>query len=241
MIIATGIVYGGVPLIFAHWRRVNWQTGFSWRLPPVLSWFGALLLGLSLWPFAHEIVVVSQMIGFATLEKVQFNRAQELIDQARQTPLLLFLAAIAFAPAVFEEFCFRGFMFGAFRARMRPWVAVLLTGLVFGLFHLVTSDALAVERLLPSTALGCVLGWVCWRTGSLFPGIVLHAAHNGFLALVIYYLPELKQRGWGIEEQSHLPATWLAAAGIGCFVGAAIIWLSRRRGEDSTVMGQKGL
>ncbi len=78
----------------------------------------------------------------------QLDKAQSLIDQARQTPLWLFLAAIAVVPAMFEEFCFRGFVFGAFQARWRPMSAILATGALFGVFHLVTIDALAVERLL---------------------------------------------------------------------------------------------
>lgn len=220
---ATATIYGGVPLIFAYWQRVAWDTGLSWRIPHWTSWVGAVVLGLSLWPLAHEIVVISQAMGLSSLEQEQLDKARGLIEQARQVPLWLFLMAIALAPACFEEFCFRGYVFGAFRARLRPAIAILVTGLLFGAFHLVTSDALAVERFLPSTALGCVLGWTCWRSGSVFPGMLLHATHNGWLALTIYYLPVIKSLGWGMEEREHLPITWLVAAACGCLMGAWIV------------------
>lgn len=226
MMIATAVVYGGVPLVFAYWRRVDWKTGLSWRWPPVLSWLGAALLGIALWPLAHEIFLLSEWLGFASLTEEQLAKAKGLVDRAPELPLWLNLAAISLIPGFFEEFCFRGFVFGAFKARWRASTAILLTGVLFGLFHVVTSPTLAVERLLPSTALGIVLSWVCWRTRSLFPGMVLHAMHNGVLVLMIYYLPELKARGWGIEERSHLPATWLAAAAVGCFIGWLIVRFS---------------
>jgi sodium transport system permease protein len=235
MSLATAVVYGGVPLLFAYWRRVSWRNGLSIRAPTVSSLVGAALLGLSLWPFAHEIVVIARDLGFASVEQQHLDKAQALIEQARRTPLWLFLTAIALAPAVFEEFCFRGFVFGAFRTRWSSWRAILVTGIVFGLFHLVTSDALAVERLLPSTALGCILGWVCWRSSSLFPSMVLHGTHNGLLGLAIYYLPELRSRGWGIEERSHLPASWLVAAGVGVLVGWSCIHFGARRREPNPV------
>lgn len=219
MTLATAVVYGGVPFLFALWRRASWQETLHLRRPSWHGLLGATLLGLSLWPFAHELVVLSQKVGLASLDPAQLERAKGLVEQARQVPWWLFLAAISLAPAVFEEFCFRGLVLGAFQGSLRPRYAIFWSGLLFGLFHLVTSDSLAVERLLPSTALGWVLGWVCWRTGSIFPGMALHATHNGFLALVMYYLPELKARGWGIEEQSHLPPLWLAAAAVGLVVG----------------------
>lgn len=235
MILATAVVYGGVPLIFAYWQRVNWKIGLSWSWPPAMSFFGSIILGLALWPIAHEIFLLSEWLGFASLTEEQLAKAKGLIDRAPELPLWLNLAAISLVPGFFEEFCFRGFVLGAFKARRRAATAIIATGILFGVFHVVTSPTLAVERLLPSTALGLVLGWVCWRTKSVFPGMLLHATHNGVLVLMIYYLPELKARGWGIEERSHLPATWLVAAAVGCLVGWLIVWLSGRDGQDASV------
>lgn len=235
MALATAVVYGGVPFLFAHRRHITPEAGLSLRMPKWSGCIGAVLLGLSLWPFAHEIVLLSQTIGFASLKKQQLDMAQQFIDQARQAPLWLFVLAIAVAPAVFEEFCFRGLVFGAFKSRWPAFRAIVVSGLLFGVFHLVTSDALAVERLLPSTGLGCLLGWICWKTGSLLPSVLTHATHNGVLALMIYYLPELKSRGWGVEDRSHLPATWLIAAAIGVVAGWLLVRLGGRREGDENV------
>lgn len=235
MAFATAFVFGGVPLLFVYWRRVPWIAGLQWRWPPIGSWLGAALLGLALWPFAHEITLATQVVGLVSLETEHFVRAKALMDQCRTLPVWLVVFAFAIGPAIFEEFCFRGFVFGALRQRLAPWSAVLASGALFGVFHLVATDALAVERLVPSTLMGIVLGWVCYRTNSLFPGMVLHGLYNGLLSLLFYYLPELQSRGWGIEERSHLPWTWLVAATVGAAFGFLVIYASSRGDERPTV------
>lgn len=92
----------------------------------------------------------------------------------------LFVCAVA---PMAEEFFFRGFLFGVLR-RMRiklgrvelgPWVAAAFVGLLFGLAHY---DSAQPEFLIPLGFLGFVLCIVRWRTGSLYPGMALHAINN---------------------------------------------------------------
>jgi ABC-2 type transport system permease protein/sodium transport system permease protein len=68
-----------------------------------------------------------------------------------------------------------------------------------------------------------VLGWVCWRTGSVLPGVLLHALHNSCIVLLGYYQPE-----WAAEE-GHLPAAWLAAGALGGVLALVWMWLTTRR------------
>ena len=70
------------------------------------------------------------------------------------------------------------------------------------------------------------------RSGSVLPGMVLHVCHNGLLLMIGYYKDELVAIGLGIEEQTHLPPTWIAVS-VGCllFGGALIALLPRDRME----------
>ncbi|MGI8713692.1 MAG: CPBP family intramembrane glutamic endopeptidase [Solirubrobacteraceae bacterium] len=88
----------------------------------------------------------------------------------------------ALAPMA-EEFFFRGFFFGSLR-RLRvpvfgrelgPWIAAVITGILFGLAHTGSANT---EYLIPLGFLGFVLCLVRWRTGSLYPGMALHSANN---------------------------------------------------------------
>jgi membrane protease YdiL (CAAX protease family) len=101
----------------------------------------------------------------------------------------LFVCAIA---PMAEEFFFRGFFFGALR-HMRvpvlghdlgPWIAAVITGILFGLAH---TGSASSEFLVPLGFLGFVLCLVRWKTGSLYPCMALHSANNA-LALGVNQL-----------------------------------------------------
>jgi ABC-2 type transport system permease protein/sodium transport system permease protein len=221
-------LFGAVPLIAAFFGRVSVWEGFALRAASLPGFLGAVILGLSLWPFAHELFLANRWLGLVSLDEEKLQPAIRLIEQLPQVPLWWIIAALAIAPAVFEEFFFRGYFFSAVQKHATAAQTIVLTAVLFGLFH-VFSSVLAVERMLPSTLLGLVLGWVRWRTGSVLPGMLLHACHNGFLMTVAYYRDEIMARGWGLQEQSHLPALWLAAAGIATAVGLALVALARPR------------
>jgi ABC-2 type transport system permease protein/sodium transport system permease protein len=186
------------------------------------------LLGLTLWPLAHEIFSLNQMLGLVSIRPEQLEEVQKLLADIREISPIWILLSMAVAPAVFEELFFRGYLFSALAAATSRRTTILTSSLLFGLFHVV-SNVLSTERFLPSTFLGLVLGWLCYHTGSVLPGIVLHACHNGFLLLIAYYPDALIARGWGIEEQSHLPLTWIGSSVIGLLIGVWLISKAQRQ------------
>ena len=92
---------------------------------------------------------------------------------------------------------------------------------MFGLFHASVGGLIAVERVLASTLLGLVLGWVCWTTQSVFPGMVLHALNNGLMLSLAYFGPELQAWGWDAEHQRYLPAPLVATTTVVALVALA--------------------
>jgi membrane protease YdiL (CAAX protease family) len=78
------------------------------------------------------------------------------------------------APAC-EEFLFRGYMFPALSRWQGPWVAALITGLLFGIVHVASAP---IGYLAPLALLGFALCLLRWRTGSVYPCIVAHSINN---------------------------------------------------------------
>lgn len=221
--IGTALIFGAVPALFACKGRIVWTSGFRLLAPAPVTLPLAVLLGFSLWPFAFELTVLMHQIGFSTIGAAHSSQIQSLAAEFRHLSPVFVVGALAVVPAIFEEFFFRGFLFSALLAKMRPVSAIIASAVLFGCFHVIASNVLAVERFLPTTFLGLVLGWVCWKTGSVFPGMILHCIHNGFLTLVAYYEPELSAHGWGGGEAQHLPWTWLLGALVGSGVGLGLL------------------
>jgi ABC-2 type transport system permease protein/sodium transport system permease protein len=239
----TVLVFLCIPLVQLSWSHVSLVSGLQLRAPPVLSVVGCLLLGLSLWPFAHELIVISQKIGFSTLSPEQMQElVSKLPDRTAALASVSFaivLLAYAIAPAVCEEVFFRGLLQNALLQRLPSWGAILISAAVFGVFHISVGGLFIIERVFSSALLGVVLGWVCYRTRSIWPGIVLHVVHNGLLVTMARYKDEIQQNSliksleWNTQGETHLPAGLLVIAGALAVGGIALVWLGSKRPVQS--------
>ena len=84
--------------------------------------------------------------------------------------------AIGILGPIAEELLFRGVVLDSLlhwdRIEGRPWLAIILSAVLFSLAHMNPAQ-------LPATlSMGLFFGWLCYRTGSLLPGIVLHVFNN---------------------------------------------------------------
>lgn len=208
------------PLLAARISRVRLPTGFALQRPRPTMWLAACLLGFSLWPFVYELEI--GLISESRLAELKalYDRIAVKLDEA---PFWSKLFALAIAPAICEEFFFRGFLQNAVRRRTTAVVAVLSTGVLFGLFHVILRDALMYERLLPSALMGIVLGIVLERSGSVLPGMLLHLCHNGLLVTVAHFEDTFAAWGIGISENQHLPFSVLAVALLPVSVAAVLL------------------
>ena len=189
------------------------------------------MLGLSLWPFAYEIVLWSESMGFSGIDPKLMEQHKEVIDRLReQTTAGLGVLVLAVIPAVTEEFFFRGFLMQSLRRHTSTGQAILFSSILFGAFHLVT-EAPLISRFLATSALGLALGFVAWRTGSVLPGMIVHAIHNGLLVILLHYQEKVEAWGIGVQQQRHIPMPWLAAAFLGMLTTGAVLYWKGRNSE----------
>jgi len=219
----TMLVFCGIPWAISAFHRVQLSTGIGFVRPKVNALMAAGLLGLVLWPAAHEIFLINEQIGIDSLRLDQLSQVRALLEQLQHVPLVWVVLSLAVVPGVCEEFFFRGVLFSSLRSVTSSWRTIIAAAVLFGLFHVVAGTLLAPERFLPSAFLGLVLGWVRQRSGSVIPCMLLHALHNGLILCVVHYRRALEDLGFGIEEATHLPALWLSIAGAG--IAVAIIWM----------------
>lgn len=224
----------GIPLCVTWYRRIQLRSTFRLGFGMLSAWpmwlLAIVLLGGSAWMLAHEIFILAQFLGIGTIELEQFERVAEFRNELATLPLWMVLFVFALTPAICEEGMFRGFVLSALHRYSMVW-AIALSAILFGLMHVLTSNVLAIERFLPSTFMGLILAWIALRTGSIWPGVVLHALHNGFLLSVSRYEEQLKSWQILVEEGKHLPAYWLIGGAIAFSLGLLLFWLSTRRND----------
>lgn len=94
-------------------------------------------------------------------------------DSSRAAPFLANAAVVTLVAPFVEELLFRGLGYGLLTPFVGPWPAILVTGVAFGLAH-----GLVIG--LPVLAIfGITLGWLRCQTGSVIPGMIVHAIFNG--------------------------------------------------------------
>jgi membrane protease YdiL (CAAX protease family) len=95
----------------------------------------------------------------------------------------MFFAIVIVAPLA-EEWVCRGALWTFLEDSFGPLVALLGTTLLFSAYHL---DPLHVLGVIPT---GLCLGVLRGASGSVWPGVLAHAANNGLAVLAILLLPE---------------------------------------------------
>ena len=150
------------------------------NLPPFILFYGLffpplLLLGI-LWAgllekLGHEAVPQEAVRMFTEA----FSRGEGL-----EIALLVF-NAVVLAP-LWEELMFRGVFFGLLRSRSGTGSALVLSSAVFAAYHL------SLDALLPLFFVGLALGYIYYRTRSIYFAILFHALFNSVMLFIQWLL-----------------------------------------------------
>lgn len=182
-------------------------------LQPVVQWLAQVNQGLPL----PETVRV--------FEQTQMELIQTVLESGLGVSFNL--VALALVPGFCEEILFRGYAQRQFERASGPVVGILLSGVLFGLYHLRPS------QLLPLAVLGLYLAYLTWRTGSLWPAILVHLLHNGLAVLAARYVRA--HRDYEFESLEQAPMPWYAVLGGFAIFGGVLYVLHplARRVRDS--------
>jgi membrane protease YdiL (CAAX protease family) len=116
---------------------------------------------------------------------------EQVLEKFYQIPLIATFFIVSVLPGICEELLFRGFLLRGFRKRYPDSWAIVLVGLLFGLIHV------DPYKLLSTTLLGILFGYMVVKTGSIFTGIIAHITNNTIPLLLLYAARTLQEK--------HLP------------------------------------
>lgn len=135
----------------------------------------------------YWLVGLAIMMGSNIIINIVMNLGQAANEQAVQQmisalPWLMFINAGIIAPCT-EELIFRKSFRKAFPNK---WLFVLISALVFGSLHVVTSMTSPIELLyiIPYGALGGAFAYMYQKTDTIFTSITMHMFHNSALILL---------------------------------------------------------
>lgn len=149
-------------------RRAGYLGGAGlegdWN-PPVV-WISAIALG-----------IVGSQMGNDLISLVRLRELFPGYDTGSQMtmegqPVWLLLLAVGILAPVAEELVFRGMLFGRLKEWLKPEAAVLISSVIFGLYHG------NVVQFVYAFLLGTLFALIYYRTGTLWTAVAGHVSAN---------------------------------------------------------------
>ena len=172
--ITEWIGLGGLTWMTARGRGQTLGGLIRLRRAPPAAFAGALLIGLSAW---LVVGLVAEWILPPPKEVVDHLR-HAIAPTSGQRSLIGTLLLMAVSPAICEEALFRGPILRGLATRFSPLVAAILTGILFGIYHV------DVWRLVPTALLGIGLSGIALASDSILPSMLAHFTNNACIVLL---------------------------------------------------------
>ena len=129
-------------------------------------------IGLLLMVVVADISIEWSIVDLPAYHNLFPEEWSETLNDDTQITFPNVLNICLLAP-IAEEITFRGVLLGGLlRMHCQPWLAILLSAIIFGAIHMSPMTFLGV------TIGGVIYGWLFWRTRSILPCIIAHIVNN---------------------------------------------------------------
>lgn len=164
-----------------------------------------------------SLIIVFSFNKFNTLiiylfNKLGFNNSS--IEFCWDTPskLVITLIITSVIPAITEELFIRGFCLGGLSSGRKPYIAIIISALLFAVMHL------NPMQLVYQFMLGLILAFLYKISGSITYSVFLHFCNNAII--IIYTYIKKGEDVFIVDNRFILTASLLALAGL---IGVIII------------------
>ena len=170
---ANSLIFAGVMMIaliwlFAYSKRESFFKMYRFQTKPtMLQIYLAITIGFSAVFFSSFIVR-----GLSLLFPDAYASYVEAFENLQLGSALSFFIAVVIMAPLFEEILFRGFVFDQVERHFTPTAAVIVSGLMFGVYHL------NIFQGVFASVLGIVLGLSLLWTNSIRIPIIIHLVNN---------------------------------------------------------------
>ena len=144
-----------------------------------------LKTSISYWLIGLGIMVVSNLFIAIIMNGQLADNEETVRNMIDIAPLYMLFQLAIYAP-ISEELIFRRSIRDIFDNK---WLYALVSGLIFGGLHVVSSitNLTSILYLIPYCSLGIVFALLYYKTDNIFSSITVHTLHNT-LALILYLI-----------------------------------------------------
>lgn len=186
------------PLLITWYMKSDVKKLFHFNSPKAKPFIGSLIFYVGIY-----LVVILSSVLLTAVFKDSAQNVNATFDALLQQPFPLVVLVIAVMPAIGEELMFRGLIYGSMRSRFGAGRAILISSLIFGLFHM------SLVKLIPTALLGACLAIVVEKGGSIFVSMLLHFINNLISVIAMCYPKALEKVLPFLAKDSY--AVWEAA------------------------------
>ncbi|MCJ7549360.1 MAG: CPBP family intramembrane metalloprotease [Anaerolineae bacterium] len=205
--IAAEVALAALAVLFMRSERLDIAATARLRRPALREVGLAILAVPGLWVAGVLLNFVSSLVLGYTTPAMPSQYPSTILEAVALAVTTMVVAPIC------EELMFRGYVQRAYERR-NAWIGILVGGLIFTLYHLRFQGAPA---LLP---VAIALSLIAWRTGSIVPGIALHAAYNTIATVLMIALSFLS-----LQIAGGLTAALVCLAVLSAPVSVAALWM----------------
>lgn len=194
--------------------RGDFKQVFPIRKPKLSAIFGTILLWISSF---LAIMIITMIIAYFFPQEM-LGVSQALGMEFASVTFIISFAIVSISPAVCEEAVFRGVVMHSFDKGKNKWIAIILTGLIFGAFHG------SIWRFVPTALLGIMLGYIVYETDNMIYGALFHAINNAVPLFSIFSMKSIYSNEMFQNQMNSMADIGIPLIAIGMYVmyGAAI-------------------
>ena len=194
--------------------RGDFKQVFPIHKPKLSAVFGTILLWIGSF---LAIMIITMIIAYFFPEEV-IGVSQGLGMEFASLTFIISFVIVSISPAICEEAVFRGVVMHSFDNGKNKWIAIVVTGLIFGAFHG------NIWRFVPTALLGIMLGYIVYETDNIIYGALFHAINNAMPLLSIFAMKSMYSNEMFQSQMSTMTDNGIPLISIGMYVmyGAAI-------------------
>ena len=194
--------------------RGDFKQVFPIHKPKLSAVFGTILLWIGSF---LAIMIITMIIAYFFPEEV-IGVSQGLGMEFASLTFIISFVIVSISPAICEEAVFRGVVMLSFDNGKNKWIAIVVTGLIFGAFHG------NIWRFVPTALLGIMLGYIVYETDNMIYGALFHAINNAMPLLSIFAMKSMYSNEMFQSQMSTMTDNGIPLISIGMYVmyGAAI-------------------